>query len=440
MKKYIYSVAAVCAMMSLAACSSDENLGGAADQDQQITIALSSTGDNATRADRNLTSEEAGQDIQSVTLVVRKQDGTVAYTHTIDDWQASSAVYTTEGHGRQMTFTIPKADKLAAGETYYVTAIGYNEGNYTLDATTATKGDAATNNFTAQLAQGATAKEIFAGESQFEVGTESGKVSATTVTLHRQVAGTYGYFTSIPAKIGDKEVKTIRMVARSENTKMTFGGFNSDFEEAGKDGKAGQVMYVVNGSEAPATTNAHFMAGDEAYTLFSANVKDWFPQGDENADGVLNSKDASWTNAIDPTNQTTIYKRGSIFASNFVIPFAATDGKTTLELQLLDETGAVLYAWPVKLDTDDQIGKTGESVATAFLAQNSALTTTETADAFSFFRNHIYAVGLHKTNKPNPDPDPEPGTDEPTDLGKIQNIVIRVNDNWEAIHHMTIDE
>lgn len=155
---------------------------------------------------------------------------------------------------------------------------------------------------------------------------------------------------------------------------------------------------------------------------------------------MLNSKDASWTNAIDPTNQTTIYKRGSIFASNFVIPFAATDGKTTLELQLLDETGAVLYAWPVKLDTDDQIGKTGESVATAFLAQNSALTTTETADAFSFFRNHIYAVGLHKTNKPNPDPDPEPGTDEPTDLGKIQNIVIRVNDNWEAIHHMTIDE
>ena len=94
----------------------------------------------------------------------------------------------------------------------------------------------------------------------------------------------------------------------------------------------------------------------------------------------------------------------------------------------------------MKLDTDDQIGKTGESVATAFLGQNTALTTAETADAFSFFRNHIYAVGLHKTNNPNPDPEPQPGTDEPTDLGKIQNIVIRVNDNWEAIHHMTIDE
>ena len=437
MKKYIYSVAAVCAMMSLAACSSDENLGGAADQDQQITIALSSTGDNATRADRNLTSEEAGQDIQNVTLVVRKQDGTVAYTHTITDWQNSSAVYTTEGHGRQMTFTIPKADKLAAGETYYVTAIGYNAGNYTLDATTPAKGDAATNNFTAKLADDAQAKEIFAGESQFQVGTESGKVSATTVTLHRQVAGTYGYFTSIPAKIGDKEVKTVRMVARSKNTQMTFGGFNSTFTEAEAAGS--QVMYVVNGSEAPAATNAAFMAGDAAYTLFSADVKDWFPQGDENNDGVLNSKD-SWQNAIDATNQTLVYKKGSIFASNFVIPFAATAGKATLELQLLDETGAVLYAWPVKLDTDDQIGKTGESVATAFLGQNTALTTAETADAFSFFRNHIYAVGLHKTNNPNPDPEPQPGTDEPTDLGKIQNIVIRVNDNWEAIHHMTIDE
>ncbi len=438
MKKYIYSVAAVCAMMSLAACSSDENLGGASDQDQQITIALSSTGDNATRADRNLTSEEAGQDIQSVTLVVRKQDGTVAYTHTITDWQNSSAVYTTQGHGRQMTFTIPKADKLAAGETYYVTAIGYNAGNYTLDATTATKGDAVTNNFTAKLADDAQAKEIFAGESEFKVSTQSGEVSATTVTLHRQVAGTYGYFTSIPAKIGDKEVKTIRMVARSKNTKMTFGGFNSSFQEAGAAGST--VMYVVNGSEAPAATNAQFMAGDAAYTLFSADVKDWFPNGDENADGVLNSKDESWTNAIDHTNQTLIYKKGSIFASNFVIPFAATDGKATLELQLLDETGAVLYAWPVKLDTDDQVGKTGESVAAAFLAQSTSLTTTETGDAFSFFRNHIYAVGLHKTNTPNPEPGTNPGTDEPTDLGKIQNIVIRVNDNWEAIHHMTIDE
>jgi hypothetical protein len=42
---------------------------------------------------------------------------------------------------------------------------------------------------------------------------------------------------------------------------------------------------------------------------------------------------------------------------------------------------------------------------------------------------------------PNPDkPTPDPGKDEPEDLTKSQNLILKVNDNWEAIHKMELGD
>lgn len=423
-------------LMSLAACSNDE--GVVADNngaEQQFTITLASSGDRATRAaaDRTLESEAAGQSIEKVTLVVRSQDdgadkNKVVYIHTLDNWNDTAADYDTNGHGKKLTFTIPKADKLGAG-SYVVTAVGYNEGNYNLKWPA--KGDVLDKNITATTQADAEAKEVFAGEQQFSV--KDGKIKGTDasvdVTLHRQVAGAYGYFTSIPAKIGNTDVASIRMVSRSKNTVLTFGSFNSSFTTTDA-----HVMYMVNGS-VPATKTAKFLNGEEANVLFSAKIADWFPGGDENIDGVYDKKDTNWTK-----HYSGSYLKGSVFASNFIVPFSATQGKSTLELQLLDATGNVLYAWPVKLDaSNDQIGKTGETASADLFGAGTAMGFAETADVFSLFRNHIYSIGIHKQDTTNPDKT-DPGTDEPTDLSKIQNVVIRVNDNWEALHHMSIDE
>lgn len=428
-------------LMSLAACSNDE--GVVADNngpEQQFTITLASSGDRATRAaaDRTLESEAAGQSIEKVTLVVRSQDdgadkNKVVYIHTLDNWNGTAANYDTNGHGKKLTFTIPKADKLGAG-SYVVTAVGYNEGNYNLKWPA--KGDVLDKNITATTLPDAEAKEVFAGEQQFSVkdgkikGTDASKaIQSVDVTLHRQVAGAYGYFTSIPAKIGETDVASIRMVSRSKNTVLTFGSFNSSFTTTDAN-----VMYMVNGS-VPATKTAKFLNGDEANVLFSAKITDWFPNGDDNKDGVYDKNDSNWTNPY-----TGSYLKGSVFASNFIVPFSATQGKSTLELQLLDATGNVLYAWPVKLDaSNDQIGKTGETASANLSDPITTMGFAETADVFSLFRNHIYSIGIHKQDTTNPDKT-EPGTDEPTDLSKIQNVVIRVNDNWEALHHMSIDE
>ena len=441
MKKYFISGAMLAGLMSLAACSNDE--GVVADNngaEQQFTITLASSGDRATRAaaDRTLESEAAGQSIEKVTLVVRSQDdgadkNKVVYIHTLDNWNDTATDYDTNGHGKKLTFTIPKADKLGAG-SYVVTAVGYNEGNYNLKLPA--KGDVLDKNITAITQAGAEAKEVFAGEQEFTVkdgkidGTDGSKaIQSVDVTLHRQVAGAYGYFTSIPAKIGETDVASIRMVSRSKNTVLTFGSFNRSFTTTDAN-----VMYMVNGS-VPATKTAKFLNGDEANVLFSAKITDWFPGGDENNDGVYDKKDTNWTQ-----HYTGSYLKGSVFASNFIVPFSATQGKSTLELQLLDATGNVLYAWPVKLDASNaQVGKKGETASANLSDPSTTMGFAETADVFSLFRNHIYSIGIHKQGTTNPDKT-DPGTDEPTVLSKIQNVVIRVNDNWEALHHMSIDE
>ena len=436
MKKYFISGAMLAGLMSLAACSNDE--GVVADNngaEQQFTITLASSGDRATRAaaDRTLESEAAGQSIEKVTLVVRSQDDNkVVYIHTLDNWNDTATDYDTNGHGKKLTFTIPKADKLGEGK-YVVTAVGYNEGNYNLKLPA--KGDVVDKNITAITPADAEAKEVFAGEKKFNVTpdkkidvTDASKaIQSVDVALHRQVAGAYGYFTSIPAKIGDTDVASIRMVSRSKNMVLTFGSFTTT------DAK---VMYMVNGS-VPAGKTAKFLNGDEANVLFSAKITDWFPGGDENNDGVYDKKDTNWTK-----HYSGSYLKGSVFASNFIVPFSATEGKSTLELQLLDATGNVLYAWPVKLDaSNDQIGKTGETASANLSDPSTTMGFAETADVFSLFRNHIYSIGIHKQGTSTTDPEtPVPGTDQPTDLSKIQNVVIRVNDNWEALHHMSIDE
>lgn len=440
MKKYFISGAMLAGLMSLAACSNDE--GVVADNngaEQQFTITLASSGDRATRAaaDRALESEAAGQSIEKVTLVVRSQDeGTdknkVVYIKTLENWNGTATDYDTNGHGKKLTFTIPKADKLGAGD-YVVTAVGYNDGNY--DLSLPNKGDVVAKNITATTSAGAEAKEVFAGEQKFTVTApkpdDSNQIQNVDVTLHRQVAGAYGYFTSIPAKIGETEVASIRMVSRSKNTVLTFGSFNSSFTTTDAN-----VMYMVNGS-VPAGKTAKFLNGDEANVLFSAKIADWFPGGDKNNDGVYDNKDTNWTQ-----HYTGSYLKGSVFASNFIVPFSATQGKSTLELQLLDATGNVLYAWPVKLDASNaQVGKKGETASADLFGAGTAMSFAETADVFSLFRNHIYSIGIHKqgTDPTNPDK-PVPDIDKPTNLSKIQNVVIRVNDNWEALHHMSIDD
>lgn len=425
MKKYFMSVAALAGMMSLAACSSDDIVSPADNDVQTIKIAVASTGDKSTRS-RDLNSEEPGQNIESVAVVIRnKKTNEVVYQKVIPNWNTDkvSSVYTDNGHGRECTLKLEGADRLNAGE-YTITAVGYTAADFKNETNTiesATKGKVVPGNFTAEVPDDKAAQEAFAGESNINL-LENHAAINTSVTLHRQVAGYYGYFTSIPVKVDNKEVTNVRLVARSKNMKLTYGNFNSSFTTTNSD-----IMYVVNGSEAATTKDAKFngSAENDAYTLYNIKVADWFTTGDTNKDGILDEKD-DWTNALAGKGYLT-YQKGTIFAGGFAVPFAAT-AATTLELQLLDVNGDILKSWTVAMATAQSTGQGVDGVQ---------LTVPETAQNFSFFRNHMYTLGKKMDNTD------KPGTttpDQPEPLDKSQSMILRVNDNWEVINRMTIGD
>lgn len=421
MKKYFMSVAALAGMMSLAACSSDDIVSPADNDVQTIKIAVASTGDKSTRS-RDLNSEEPNQNIENVAVVIRDKANTVVYQKVITDWKTASSIYTDNGHGRECTLKLEGADRLNAGE-YTITAVGYTAADFKDNTNTiesATKGKVVPGNFTAEVPDDKAAQEAFAGESSINLLADHAAIN-TSVTLHRQVAGYYGYFTSIPVKVDNKEVTDVRLVARSKNMKLTYGNFNSSFTTTND-----KIMYVVNGSEAATTKDAKFKgsADNNAYTVYNIKVTDWFKNGDTNKDGILDEKD-DWTNALAGKGYLT-YQKGTIFAGGFAVPFAAAND-ATLELQLLDGTGEILKSWTVEMATAQSAGQDVEK---------AALPVPETAQNFSFFRNHMYTLGkkVDNTNTPGTTPD------QPEPLDKSQSMILRVNDNWEVINRMTIGD
>lgn len=431
MKKYFMSVAVLAGMMSLAACSSDDIVSPADNDVQTIQIAVASTGDKATRG-RDLNSEEPDQKIENVAVVIRnKATNTVVYQTIINDWDTKSKPYTDNGHGRECTLKLEGADRLNAGE-YTITAVGYTAADFKENTNTiesATKGKIVTGNFTAEVPDDKAAQEAFAGESSIEL-LENHAAINTSVTLHRQVAGYYGYFTSIPVEVNGKKVTDVRLVARSKNMKLTYGNFNSSFTTTNKD-----IMYVVNGSEPATTKDAKFKgsADNDAYTLYNIKVGAWFTKGDTNNDGILDEKDVltkdgeeAWINPLKSKGYET-YQKGTIFAGGFAVPFAAVDA-ATLELQLLDVSGEILKSWTVEMAAAQPTGQDVDKVALP----------TETTQNFSFFRNHMYTLGKKVDNTNN-----KPGTttpDQPEPLDKSQSMILRVNDNWEVINRMTIGD
>lgn len=428
MKKYFMSVAALAGMMSLAACSSDDIVSPADNDVQTIKIAVASTGDKSTRG-RDLNSEEPAQNIENVAVVIRnKATNAVVYNTTIDNWNTRSTSYEDNGHGREYTLKLEKEKRLNAGE-YTITAVGYTAEDFKNNTIENATGVVA-GNFSAEVADGKAAQEAFAGESSINL-LENHAAINTSVTLHRQVAGYYGYFTSIPVKVDNKEVTDVRLVARSKNMKLTYGNFNSSFTTTND-----KIMYVVNGSEPATIKDAKFKgsADNDAYTVYNIKVAEWFTKGDTNNDGILDEKDAltkngeeAWINPLKKSKGYETYQKGTIFAGGFAVPFAATDA-ATLELQLLDAKGEILKAWTVEMAAAQPTGQDVDKVALP----------TETTQNFSFFRNHMYTLGKKVDNTDN-----KPGTttpDQPEPLDKSQSMILRVNDNWEVINRMTIGD
>lgn len=449
MKKGMFFALAASSLL-FSACSSDDAVVSTEGQNeavQQIVLQVASSGDGlSTRAGRPLYSSEALQTIQHVRVIIYKDDATKTIVKDKQlNWKDSK---TYDNHGRELTLTYKGDERLSEGN-YKVMAVGYSDNSdytYALDVTSADALSGTYSDITATLKANKVAEEVFAGDAALAIGADknitnltSGEKNGVAVTLHRQVAGSFGYFQNIPASVNGKAAATLRLVVRGKNDKLTFNNFNSSFTTTGN-----TIKYYVNGSTSTGealATDAKFNNNEDGYVLYSIDLKKWFPQLDENGDGVLNAQDASWKRPDDVKTQVV---KGSVFGSNFVIPFNLTSGKSTMELQLLDAAGDIIKHWTVSIpEADVNTDATNGNVADV------------SPSIFNVVRNHMYNLGVKTSTgtttppdpsnpdpEPNPDPkpNPDPGKDEPEDLTKSQNLILKVNDNWEAIHKMELGD
>lgn len=295
---------------------------------------------------------------------------------------------------------------------------------------------------TADIVNNAPAGEIFSGVSTPIEFTIQGGFS-TTVLLKRQVTGVMGYFNRIPAVVNGTTVTKIRLVSAVRNKALDLTTALSDQLDDATYGQPvdRRIESVVNGFNSETTSDAKFKNGKEAYTVYEIDLKKWFTweKGDNNAfekwsnDALITTEDGTellgnvkgWHNALDASNSTNVtVADGSVFAGNFVIPFENStiknSGNNTFELQLLAENGDVLKAWDVKLDLLSQNKVKGDS-----------------DKVYNVYRNHLYQVGKRGSGDTPTNPGVDP--DKPQPLDKDQELIIKINDQWEFIHNMEIE-
>lgn len=444
-KNYLLGMALI-ASLSFYSCDKEvvyvqdgNGVESVADGAQIITLQVENGGDGlATRAGRPLFSAEAKQTIENVKLWICDGTGNVKYVKEISAWNTDSVstVYTTGGHGRQTTIELTDADKLAAG-TYKIYAVGYsNSSAYTLtDVTKVAKEGTFNENMV--LPCSTAGEEIFAG--QMELTVETGKGFKKPIVLNRQVAGAFAYVKDIPFMEGAKYLK---LVASAQNQSLVLGNFNSVDLTGNGSGNTGNVKYVVNG------TNGK--SGSDTYVISTIDLNEWFTEiKDTDSDNLVDV--TSWKNPHRPSGSPAAgtyptFQKGSAFGGEFVIPFAHVDGKQTLTLQLTNAGGKVLRSWKVNLgSTDEQLKQTITCWNSGSTDWSTSLSG-ESANTYSLVRNHLYGIGTRmnddpgKGTDPDPAPNPEPtDPDQPESLNNKQELVLKVNDNWEVIHGMELD-
>lgn len=484
-KNYFFTALALCGLLTFTSCGNDDDpISNGPDTevaagDQVIVLDMQDTDVLSTKSRPLYSTDSKGADqvtdVQLLLFGYKNGEKTYKFVKrlkAINNWDNSSDIYP---YGRKMEIKLKGVEKLSASDfnSYIILAVGQDESN-TKDASPAPfkiksdSGDKYVSEITAETwlkntiwnvaaepglgfwqtaaldytKPGTRAGEIFSGVSTPIEFTADGGFS-TTVLLKRQVAGVMGYFSRIPSAVNETNVTGIRLVSSNRNESIDLSTSLKDQVDDQQHGKPGykNTESVINGFTTSTKNNpdARFGIGDEttikdAFKVYEIDLKKWFTwtgngwdtkslldETGENGQTLL-GKSEGWSNALDPSNSTNItLAAGSVFAGEFVIPFERSN-KNTFELQLINTADngnvKVLKTWTVKLDDVSQVGK-------------------DTDKVYSIYRNHLYQVG----KRANGDTPVDPGTDpdKPQPLDKDQELIIKINDQWEFIHDMEID-
>lgn len=443
-----------------------------------LKINLSNTSENS-RAVRPVGSSAAANNVNVVKIYVFKGantasgnedykfDNAVEVATGIDNVSAASGVITItnftstagehevtedpwEDHTDQ-TKTI-KLTGLAKNSKYKFVAVGYNVVNPESSTTnpygepSLSNGTTTLNTFTTTaLGEGKTdydIEELFAGVSA-ENATQTDKAAFNTpasVTLTRQVAGMLGYFDNVPTKIDGSLVKYVRVYANDEYTQFkwpaqllgTGSPFNGDTQAtAGSSNGEGSNKYLLMefNMETIATNWNSGNPSEDTYTFSSFGENGAI--GNETAGAIINSDGKAPLAENYKAPAGLKLKENSIFGGRYIIPYAAHVESQTLTVELQDVSGDALKT--LKVTTNEVPSQIASEAA-------------PTKYAYDIRCNNFYSIGK-KLYTDNTGGDPDPGTDpkdpepdEPIDLSSNTNIVVIINDAWEVLHNMGVEE
>ena len=501
-KNYFFGAAALCGLLAFTSCGNDDDpiLDGPGNEvatgEQVIVLDMQDTDVLSTKSRPLYSTDNRGsEDVTDVMLYIFKEEtGTQKLIKTIhvDNWDNTCEEYK---YGRKRTIKLEGKDKLEAGSTYTIYAVGQNEteveGNpapFKFQGAVTAPGqdnqwknipglllskdvidEGITHNFATTPGSGfpylltkavsykdngdafasRAVGEVFSGQSK-PVTLEPKESVSWTVLLKRQVAGVLGYFSNIPAD-GNALVDgttacwstKLRLVASNRNDRLDMtiqlNKQNDDATEVGKEN-------IVNGFQSEDLDKDAAFKGsttNNAYTVYEINLEDWFTMGEKGWTDLIEDtedgnkqylgKTSGWKNPYEGTNAAVTVADGAVLAGEFVIPFDKDETVNTFELQLIgkkkgtdtsfdtsDSDEYILQTWSVKLD-DASIDATLK----------------DTEYHYSIYRNHLYQIGKRgggdDPDKPGVDPD------KPQPLDKSQELVIKINDQWEFIHDLEID-
>lgn len=398
---------------------------------QQIILQVQENSAATTRAGRPLYSNEPNQLVDHVALFIcyygnegdeDKPDNRIVAVQHITDWEEESTEY---DNGRSYHLNLMGSNRVPEGEANYkIYAIGYTDREkykteYTYDGKSLHEYLAsltADSDFpkilTLSLNSRTPGEEIFAGintETNGLIHSNEAGGFTTRVVLHRQVAGVYMYVKDIPQR---DQATELRLTAACDNDGLVLGRFdNNEYTN----GQSKDSEYVVNGTASNNTIN-----NENRATLCTIDLNAW---KDDNG---------QWQNHYDKSNQNPAFQLNSYYAGCFVIPFAAQpDNTLSLQMELYGTDTTPLQTWKVKLpDEDTQVKeflryewKDGKFVSDKV---------TETQEAYSLLRNHLYCVGTK-------DKDESIEDDEPISLSDGNEIILKVIAEWDIIYDMQLE-
>lgn len=159
------------------------------------------------------------------------------------------------------------------------------------------------------------------------------------MVLNRQVAGVTGYFTNLPAKVGEQIPAKVRLVASGKSNKVHFTSMLSGETDNTTNTSAESVKNVVNGSWSGSAVAAekgnYWDNSKEGYIVYEIALSEFFPQLSSQTFESLDLDNDNFVGYKDA--QYYVYKMGersNVYGEpiNFTdLAQADTDGKTFLE-------------------------------------------------------------------------------------------------------------